>query len=57
MLKHSFHNLTEQNLAYLSDSPICLTLNLLFHQDEDMINMSTSFANQNDSSLNMSTTS
>lgn len=55
MLKHSFHNLTEQNLAYLSDSPICLTLNLLFRQDEDMINMSTSFANHNDTSLNMST--
>jgi len=55
MLKHTFHNVTEQTIAYLSDSPICLTLNLLYHFDEDMINMSASFINQNDSSLNMST--
>jgi|694.fasta_scaffold58109_4 hypothetical protein len=43
MLKHSFRNVTEHTLAYLADSPICLTLNLLFNCDEDMANMSSSF--------------
>lgn len=47
MLKHSFHNVTENTIAYLADSPICLTLNLLFHYDEDMTNMSSSFIGHN----------
>jgi hypothetical protein len=34
MLKHSLYNVTEHTLAYLADSPISLTLNLLFHYDE-----------------------
>ena len=34
MFKHNFPNITEQSLAYLADSPICFTLNLLFHYDE-----------------------
>lgn len=33
MLKHSLSNVTEHTLAYLADSPLCLTLNLLFHYD------------------------
>ena len=56
MLKHSLNNVTEHTLAYLADSPICLTLNLLFHYDEEMTNMTSSFIH-NESSLNMSTMS
>ena len=50
MLKHSLNNVTEHTLAYLADSPICLTLNLLFHYDEEMTNMTSSFIH-NESSL------
>lgn len=37
------HNVTEHTLAYLADSPLCLTLNLLFDFDADLSNMSSSF--------------
>lgn len=56
MLKHSLHNVTEHTIAYLADSPISLTLNLLLHYDEEMSNMTSSFI-QSESSLNLSTLS
>ena len=56
MLKHRLSNVTEHTLAYLADSPICLCLNLLFHYDEEMSNMTSSFIHS-ESSLNMSTMS
>ncbi len=56
MFKHSLRNVTEHTIAYLADSPICLSLNLLFHYDEEMSNMTSSFI-QSESSLNLSTLS
>lgn len=50
-------NVTEHTLAYLADSPLCITLNLLFEYDHDMNSMTSSFYHHSDTSLNTSTMS
>ena len=55
--KHCFSNVTEQTLAYLADSPLCITLNLLFECDEDMSNLNSSSIHYTESSMNLSSIS
>ena len=43
MYKHRFKDISENILGYLADSPVVMTVNVIYDIDENLANMTSSF--------------